>query len=214
MNSNKIRYFDLLTKNEIQESDLKVGVPFLAMTDNWKVRIWKKDEFNRIEEQFLSLESEKLAKQEILLQKLKSLGMTDVDVTYQENLSIDGAVFNIDNFLAQYTDANGNIQNQFINPHNMKNLVEHHEGKSTVNVSGEINCTSIISFDPNDKGALINLSNFSKNDTLLLNLEDYGFKRNYDLGNAQHRAQLEKDIQMLYQNQTENEPMPNRQHGH
>lgn len=208
MNSGKIRYFDILTKEEMNETDIKNGIPFLVMKENWEVRIWKRNEFGEVEEQFLSPENARMAKQEIIIQQLKAKGMTDIDVKYQDKLQIDPDIgINIDNFVTQYIDPEGNKKKQFIDANNMKNLVFSDGNRTVVNISDRvITSGSIINFNNlfNNRGdGSTNFRGLSSSAPVTLNINQFGFERSYNLRDAEDFKRLREDLKIMPKNKEE-----------
>ena len=70
----KPKYYDMITKQEINEQELRQNIPYIILTDKWKIRVVTYRQDGKTEESFLTLQEEEIARREILRQRLMQMG--------------------------------------------------------------------------------------------------------------------------------------------
>lgn len=104
------KYYDMITKQEVNKEMLKPNMPYLIMEKNWRVRTVIFGNAGEIREiRYLSLQDEIIAREEILRQKVIQNGYKVDYIEHQGQFAIDGidATFNVQNYQVGYSDEQG-----------------------------------------------------------------------------------------------------------
>ena len=141
----KPKYYDMITKKEVSEQELKLNIPYIILTDKWKIRVITFKQDGKAEEKLLTLQEEEIAKREILRQKLMQMGYQVQGINQRQNFIVDGIQINVPNYVAQLQDSQGRKGEALYDCDSLEGLVKNTENGKVINIQGKtINRGSLI----------------------------------------------------------------------
>ena len=183
----KPKYYDMITKQEINEQELRQNIPYIILTDKWKIRVVTYRQDGKTEESFLTLQEEEIARREILRQRLMQMGYQVQGIHQKENFIIDGIQINVPNYVAQ-----------------LQGLVKNTEHGKMIQIEGKtISSGSLIE----NIGMPTNINratNARNTGNIILNIDQWGaFKATYNLRNPEDVKRLMEDQKRMPRNKEE-----------
>ena len=84
------RFFDIISKKEMNINNLQPNIPYIVMFEDWKIRVIQIDKNGNIQkEEYISKEHEIRAKMEIMKQSLIEQGMHNIGIDYCDSINLD-----------------------------------------------------------------------------------------------------------------------------
>ena len=200
----KPKYYDMLTKQEISEQELKHNVPYIVLTDKWNIRMITFKQDGKTEEKFLTLQEEEIAKREILRQRLMQMGYQVQGINQRENFIVDGIQINILNYVAQLEDSHGRKGEALYDCENLEGLIQNTDNGKVINIEGKtISSGSLIETigKPTNISKAVSTRNMGG---ITLNIDQWGaFKGTYNLRNPEDVKRLMEDQKGMPRNREE-----------
>lgn len=200
----KPKYYDMVTKQEISEQELKQDVPYIVLTDKWKIRVITFKKNGNTEEKFLTLQEEEIARREILRQRLIQMGYQVNGIDQRENFVVDDIQINMPNYVAQLQDRQGRKGEALYDCESLEGLVKNTDHGKEINIEGKtISNGSLIE----TIGKPINISKTTSarnRGNIILNIDQWGvFKGTYNLRNPEDVKRLMEDQKRMPRNKQE-----------
>lgn len=200
----KPKYYDMITKQEINEQELRQNIPYIILTDKWKIRVVTYRQDGKAEESFLTLQEEEIARREILRQRLMQMGYQVQGIHQKENFIVDGIQINVPNYVAQLQDSQGRKGEALYDCESLEGLVKNTEHGKIIHIEGKtISGGSLIE----NIGMPTNISratNARNTGDITLNIDQWGaFKETYNLGNPEDVKRLMEDQKRMPRNKEE-----------
>ena len=200
----KPKYDDMVTKQEISEQELKQDVPYIVLTDKWKIRVITLKKNGNTEEKFLTLQEEEIARREILKQRLIQMGYQVNGIDQRENFVVDDIQINMPNYVAQLQDSQGRKGEALYDCESLEGLVKNTDHGKEINIEGKtISSGSLIE----TIGKPINISRTASarnTGNIILNIDQWGvFKGTYNLRNPEDVKRLMEDQKRMPRNKQE-----------
>lgn len=200
----KPKYYDMITKQEINEQELRQNIPYIILTDKWKIRVVTYRQDGKTEESFLTLQEEEIARREILRQRLMQMGYQVQGIHQKENFIIDGIQINVPNYVAQLQDSQGRKGEALYDCGSLEGLVKNTEHGKIIHIEGKtISGGSLIE----NIGMPTNISratNARNTGNIILNIDQWGaFKATYNLRNPEDVKRLMEDQKRMPRNKEE-----------
>lgn len=133
----KPKYYDMVTKQEISEQELRKNVPYIVLTDKWKIRVNTFKQDGKTEEKFLTLQEEEIARREILRQRLIQMGYQVNSIEQRENFVVNDIQINMPNYVAQLQDNQGRKGEILYDCESLEGLVKNTEHGKEINIEGK-----------------------------------------------------------------------------
>lgn len=193
------KYYDLVDKTEVMPQDIKKHVPYIVLENKWKVRIVEFGENGKIEnERFLTPAEEEIAKIEILRQKFIQNGYdrNNIDITKKDSFEIDGISINVPNYQAVVVNKQGEKGAAYFNTQNLEGMVKNTEKGKEVQLN-EIPLSNEELIEAAD------LLSDNRSNGLILNINQWGYKRTYNLSNKVDVYRLMEDQKTMPRNKRE-----------
>lgn len=200
----KPKYYDMITKQEINEQELRQNIPYIILTDKWKIRVVTFKQDGKTEERFLTLQEEEIARREILRQRLMQMGYQVQGIHQKENFIVDGIQINVPNYVAQLQDSQGRKGEVLYDCGSLEGLVKNTEHGKMIQIEGKtISGGSLIE----NIGMPTNISratNARNTGNIILNIDQWGaFKATYNLRNPEDVKRLMEDQKRMPRNKEE-----------
>lgn len=200
----KPKYYDMITKQEINEQELRQNIPYIILTDKWKIRVVTYRQDGKTEESFLTLQEEEIARREILRQRLMQMGYQVQGIHQKENFIVDGIQINVPNYVAQLQDSQGRKGEALYDCESLEGLVKNTEHGKMIQIEGKtISGGSLIE----NIGMPTNISratNARNTGNIILNIDQWGaFKATYNLRNPEDVKRLMEDQKRMPRNKEE-----------
>lgn len=200
----KPKYYDMITKQEINEQELRQNIPYIILTDKWKIRVVTYRQDGKTEESFLTLQEEDIARREILRQRLMQMGYQVQGIHQKENFIVDGIQINVPNYVAQLQDSQGRKGEALYDCGSLEGLVKNTEHGKMIQIEGKtISGGSLIE----NIGMPTNISratNARNTGNIILNIDQWGaFKATYNLRNPEDVKRLMEDQKRMPRNKEE-----------
>lgn len=200
----KPKYYDMITKQEINEQELRQNIPYIILTDKWKIRVVTYRQDGKTEESFLTLQEEEIARREILRQRLMQMGYQVQGIHQKENFIVDGIQINVPNYVAQLQDSQGRKGEALYDCGSLEGLVKNTEHGKMIQIEGKtISGGSLIE----NIGMPTNISratNARNTGNIILNIDQWGaFKATYNLRNPEDVKRLMEDQKRMPRNKEE-----------
>lgn len=200
----KPKYYDMITKQEINEQELRQNIPYIILTDKWKIRVVTYRQDGKTEESFLTLQEEEIARREILRQRLMQMGYQVQGIHQKENFIVDGIQINVPNYVAQLQDSQGRKGEALYDCESLEGLVKNTEHGKMIQIEGKtISGGSLIE----NIGMPTNISratNARNTGDITLNIDQWGaFKATYNLRNPEDVKRLMEDQKRMPRNKEE-----------
>lgn len=200
----KPKYYDMITKQEINEQELRQNIPYIILTDKWKIRVVTYRQDGKTEESFLTLQEEEIARREILRQRLMQMGYQVQGIHQKENFIIDGIQINVPNYVAQLQDSQGRKGEALYDCGSLEGLVKNTEHGKMIQIEGKtISSGSLIE----NIGMPTNINratNARNTGNIILNIDQWGaFKATYNLRNPEDVKRLMEDQKRMPRNKEE-----------
>lgn len=200
----KPKYYDMITKQEINEQELRQNIPYIILTDKWKIRVVTFKQDGKTEESFLTLQEEEIARREILRQRLMQMGYQVQGIHQKENFIVDGIQINVPNYVAQLQDSQGRKGEALYDCESLEGLVKNTEHGKMIQIEGKtISGGSLIE----NIGMPTNISratNARNTGNIILNIDQWGaFKATYNLRNPEDVKRLMEDQKRMPRNKEE-----------
>ena len=200
----KPKYYDMITKQEINEQELRQNIPYIILTDKWKIRVVTYRQDGKTEESFLTLQEEEIARREILRQRLMQMGYQVQGIHQKENFIVDGIQINVSNYVAQLQDSQGRKGEALYDCGSLEGLVKNTEHGKMIQIEGKtISGGSLIE----NIGMPTNISratNARNTGNIILNIDQWGaFKATYNLRNPEDVKRLMEDQKRMPRNKEE-----------
>lgn len=200
----KPKYYDMITKQEINEQELRQNIPYIILTDKWKIRVVTYRQDGKTEESFLTLQEEEIARREILRQRLMQMGYQVQGIHQKENFIVDGIQINVPNYVAQLQDSQGRKGEALYDCGSLEGLVKNTEHGKIIHIEGKtISGGSLIE----NIGMPTNISratNARNTGNIILNIDQWGaFKATYNLRNPEDVKRLMEDQKRMPRNKEE-----------
>lgn len=200
----KPKYYDMITKQEINEQELRQNIPYIILTDKWKIRVVTFKQDGKTEESFLTLQEEEIARREILRQRLMQMGYQVQGIHQKENFIVDGIQINVPNYVAQLQDSQGRKGEALYDCESLEGLVKNTEHGKMIQIEGKtISGGSLIENIgmPNNINRATNARNTGN---IILNIDQWGaFKATYNLRNPEDVKRLMEDQKRMPRNKEE-----------
>ena len=200
----KPKYYDMITKQEINEQELRQNIPYIILTDKWKIRVVTYRQDGKTEEKFLTLQEEEIARREILRQRLMQMGYQVQGIHQKENFIVDGIQINVPNYVAQLQDSQGRKGEALYDCESLESLVKNTEHGKMIQIEGKtISSGSLIE----NIGMPTNINratNAKSTGNIILNIDQWGaFKATYNLRNPEDVKRLMEDQKRMPRNKEE-----------
>lgn len=200
----KPKYYDMITKQEINEQELRQNIPYIILTDKWKIRVVTYRQDRKTEESFLTLQEEEIARREILRQRLMQMGYQVQGIHQKENFIVDGIQINVPNYVAQLQDSQGRKGEVLYDCGSLEGLVKNTEHGKMIQIEGKtISSGSLIE----NIGMPTNINratNARNTGNIILNIDQWGaFKATYNLRNPEDVKRLMEDQKRMPRNKEE-----------
>lgn len=200
----KPKYYDMITKQEINEQELRQNIPYIILTDKWKIRVVTYRQDGKTEESFLTLQEEEIARREILRQRLMQMGYQVQGIHQKENFIVDGIQINVPNYVAQLQDSQGRKGEALYDCGSLEGLVKNTEHGKIIHIEGKtISGGSLIE----NIGMPTNINretNARNTGNIILNIDQWGaFKATYNLRNPEDVKRLMEDQKRMPRNKEE-----------
>lgn len=200
----KPKYYDMVTKQEISEQELKKNVPYIVLTDKWKIRVNTFKQDGKIEEKFLTLQEEEIARREILRQRLMQMGYQVNSIEQRENFVVNDIQINMPNYVAQLQDNQGRTGEALYDCESLEGLVKNTDRGKEINIEGKtISGKNLIE----TIGKPINTTRGTSTrgtGNVILNIDQWGvFKGTYNLRNPEDIKRLMEDQKRMPKNKQE-----------
>ena len=200
----KPKYYDMITKQEINEQELRQNIPYIILTDKWKIRVVTFKQDGKTEESFLTLQEEEIARREILRQRLMQMGYQVQGIHQKENFIVDGIQINVPNYVAQLQDSQGRKGEALYDCESLESLVKNTEHGKMIQIEGKtISSGSLIE----NIGMPTNINratNAKSTGNIILNIDQWGaFKATYNLRNPEDVKRLMEDQKRMPRNKEE-----------
>ncbi|MCI9038960.1 MAG: hypothetical protein HFJ29_03685 [Clostridia bacterium] len=200
----KPKYYDMITKQEINEQELRQNIPYIILTDKWKIRVVTYRQDGKTEESFLTLQEEEIARREILRQRLMQMGYQVQGIHQKENFIVDGIQINVPNYVAQLQDSQGRKGEALYDCGSLEGLVKNTEHGKMIQIEGKtISSGSLIE----NIGMPTNINratNARNTGNIILNIDQWGaFKATYNLRNPEDVKRLMEDQKRMPRNKEE-----------
>ena len=200
----KPKYYDMITKQEINEQELRQNIPYIILTDKWKIRVVTYRQDRKTEESFLTLQEEEIARREILRQRLMQMGYQVQGIHQKENFIVDGIQINVPNYVAQLQDSQGRKGEALYDCESLESLVKNTEHGKMIQIEGKtISSGSLIE----NIGMPTNINratNAKSTGNIILNIDQWGaFKATYNLRNPEDVKRLMEDQKRMPRNKEE-----------
>ncbi len=200
----KPKYYDMITKQEINEQELRQNIPYIILTDKWKIRVVTYRQDRKTEESFLTLQEEEIARREILRQRLMQMGYQVQGIHQKENFIVDGIQINVPNYVAQLQDSQGRKGEALYDCGSLEGLVKNTEHGKMIQIEGKtISSGSLIE----NIGMPTNINratNARNTGNIILNIDQWGaFKATYNLRNPEDVKRLMEDQKRMPRNKEE-----------
>lgn len=206
----KPKYYDMLTKQEISEQELKINIPYIVLTEKWKIRMITFKQDGKTEEKLLTLQEEEIARKEILRQRLMQMGYQVQGINRGENFTVDGIQINMPNYVAQLEDSQGRKGEVLYDCESLEGLVKNTENGKVIHIdsktisSGSFIETIGISLGASQVDNTRKAPNERKMGNITLNINQWGvFKGTYDLKNPEDIKRLMEDQKRMPRNRQE-----------
>lgn len=188
----EIRYYDVITKQEVSKQHIKANVPYITLGTKWKIRLTTMNKDGSCDEKFLTIEEEEEARKDILRVNLLEKGYIVNSIELREGLDIDNLHLNVANYSAEVQDRQGRRGTTFFNDKTLENLVRRDENGMHIELN---NCTF------QNQSLIENFSTATnesqKSTRIIVNLDQWGFKGTYDLSKKEDYARLLKDQEIM-----------------
>ncbi len=200
----KPKYYDMITKQEINEQELRQNIPYIILTDKWKIRVVTYRQDRKTEESFLTLQEEEIARREILRQRLMQMGYQVQGIHQKENFIVDGIQINVPNYVAQLQDSQGRKGEALYDCGSLEGLEKNTEHGKIIHIEGKtISGGSLIE----NIGMPTNINratNARNTGNIILNIDQWGaFKATYNLRNPEDVKRLMEDQKRMPRNKEE-----------
>lgn len=200
----KPKYYDMVTKQEISEQELKQNIPYIILTDKWKIRMITFKQDGKTEERFLTLQEEEIARKEILRQRLMQMGYQVQGINQRENFIVDGIQINMPNYVAQLEDSHGRKGEALYDCENLEGLIQNTDSGKVINIEGKtISRGSLI--ETIGMPTSVSRANSTRGiGSITLNIDQWGvFKETYNLRNPEDVKRLMEDQKRMPRNREE-----------
>ena len=202
----EIKYYDVVTKQEISKEEIKANTPYIALIGKWKIRMVTHMADGKVEEKLLTLQEEQEAKKEILRQRLMQRGYKVGSISNRDYLVVNDIKINVPNYAVEVANENGQRVEAFFDTRSIENMVETTEKGKTVSISnlsfGENQSlleTPMDSSNRTRKATNVAETEQSQSNAgfkphnITINIDQWGYKRSYDLRKPGEMQRLMED---------------------
>lgn len=200
----KPKYYDMITKQEINEQELRQNIPYIILTDKWKIRVVTYRQDRKTEESFLTLQEEEIARREILRQRLMQMGYQVQGIHQKENFIVDGIQINVPNYVAQLQDSQGRKGEALYDCESLESLVKNTEHGKMIQIEGKTISSGTLIETIGIPTNINRATNAKSTGNIILNIDQWGaFKATYNLRNPEDVKRLMEDQKRMPRNKEE-----------
>lgn len=200
----KPKYYDMVTKQEISEQELKQNIPYIILTDKWKIRMITFKQDGKTEERFLTLQEEEIARKEILRQRLMQMGYQVQGINQRENFIVDGIQINMPNYVAQLEDSHGRKGEALYDCESLEGLIQNTDSGKVINIEGKTISSGSLVETIGMSTSVSRASSTRDIGGITLNVDQWGvFKETYNLRNPEDVKRLMEDQKRMPRNKEE-----------
>lgn len=196
------KYYDIITKQEIDKQELKPEVPYLVLKEKWKIRMVTFQKSGEEKETLLTLQEEEKARQEILKQRLIQMGYQVEKIQTESSFIVNGVQINEKVYKADLQDTNHRTGSFLFDTTSLQSMIQNTaEGKKIelqdIRLGANQNLIEAIG-SPYTTNLAQNMAGgrTSAKSSIVLNINQWGFQRSY-------RLDKKEDVQRLIEEQKE-----------
>lgn len=131
-----VKYYDIFTKKEIDKKEIKPGIPYFEVHDNWVIRTIVFNEDGTKKKTFIKLEDEINLRIVMIRARLNEQNCTIHNISYQTEFVVDGVKFYIPNYYVDYSRQDGTREKDLLDDSLNKIINETAEGK-IINITNQ-----------------------------------------------------------------------------
>ena len=210
-------YYDLATKQEIPKQNLRPNIPYIEFKpyEKWKIRIVEFDETGKITERLFTQQEEDNAKKEILIQKFiqKGYEKENIEISKNDKLLVnDNILINVPNYEVSILDGQEKKENSYFNTQNLEDMVRDTSYGKEITISN-ITLSSGFLIDilnepeyqnsADSKESVRNSDVEQKYENVIINFDQWGFKKSYNIKNKEELARLREEASFIPRNERE-----------
>ena len=206
-------YYDMRTKQEVVESQIKPDIPYILYKPNekWKIRTIIFDRQGNRRDYYIDRQDVQKSVEGNLRTILQNRGYTDINIVHREDLQLDLNRLSLEagglsNYQITYKDGDGKTRQQYLEGESLKNIVRQDGNKTEVNIENRrienLEIKGLLigkrktdrESEMNSKtGSTYKGRSLSGRGRVILNVDQFGFKGQYDLSTEEGIAKFERD---------------------